>query len=505
MRGGGAAFGKFVDEERGSEDSDDTLRGTAFGEEGATTARGSVDVLKAGLLRPCDMAGKRDEAKARRVRCGDVTWDGSGDRWRLKNSQSFCRVFQTDVTRVLNQALRQDPGKRQNPKPDVETEAIPRACHQVPGVGRLDFEETSREMHYWQPEDMFSRCNHHDQKGPAHNPVPSTQPASPSLAGEFLPHSDHLSAHYSRLESPLDSALATLTLIRDSSPSTALPAFTGHMTEVLHTLCRHAPLAPSLDTLGPTVPPPPTPTPVPKSATYAPVTACTAADHVEPLTVTNAPQSHSKRAERQPQSPDLVFRFDRFPFIRPPLKFRPHPAQMYIAIKEKSISGDLSLPSIRWTTKGNLTFTFRHDEKFTPAGAMALAPAIWALIRPQFKLPKNHPGHRYEPHADHGSHWHTVVIHAVPICPITNPNPTIGDGPDAIREETVSAARGWLRDIDIKDASLMCSDTDLPTRQSAPLRLSLAHREDADSLIQNGALVLGSRCRVSQYVAKPPS
>jgi hypothetical protein len=77
--------------------------------------------------------------------------------------------------------------------------------------------------------------------------------------------------------------------------------------------------------------------------------------------------------------------------------------------------------------------------------------------------------------------------------------------PDDIRAAVVSAAQDWLHDVDIKEASLMCSDADLLTRQSAPLRLSLARREEADSLVQNGALVLGSQCRVSRYVAKPLS
>ncbi|KAJ7306645.1 hypothetical protein DFH08DRAFT_975904 [Mycena albidolilacea] len=166
---------------------------------------------------------------------------------------------------------------------------------------------------------------------------------------------------------------------------------------------------------------------------------------------------------------------------------------MFIDIKGKSITGDLSLTGIQWTTKGNLTFTFHHDKKFTPAGAMKLAPVIWAFIRPQFKLPENHPG----PRMDHGGHWHTVVVHAVPIVPVSTPIPASGDRPDVIQKATVYAARNWLHLVDIQEASLMCSNTDLPTRQNAPLRLSLTRREDADSLVQNGALVLGSQCHVS--------
>ncbi|KAJ7802617.1 hypothetical protein B0H14DRAFT_2891736, partial [Mycena olivaceomarginata] len=65
-------------------------------------------------------------------------------------------------------------------------------------------------------------------------------------------HPDPLSAHYSRLESLLDSALATLTLIRDHTQSPDLPALTGHMTEVLQAFApwhHHDPIptpAPSL-------------------------------------------------------------------------------------------------------------------------------------------------------------------------------------------------------------------------------------------------------------------
>ncbi|KAJ7306257.1 hypothetical protein DFH08DRAFT_944851 [Mycena albidolilacea] len=97
---------------------------------------------------------------------------------------------------------------------------------------------------------------------------------------------------------------------------------------------------------------------------------------------------------------------------------------MFVDIKGKSITGDFSLTGIRWTTKGNLTFTFHHDEKFTSAGAMKLTPTIWAFIRPQFKLPENHPG----PRMDHGGHWHTVVIHAVPIVPVSVPSMHLGTG-----------------------------------------------------------------------------
>ncbi|KAF8139308.1 hypothetical protein K438DRAFT_2118218 [Mycena galopus ATCC 62051] len=89
----------------------------------------------------------------------------------------------------------------------------------------------------------------------------------------------------SRLETLLDSALATLTLIRDYAPTA--PALTIHSSEVLRVLCRHVPvpaLCPQPDTVTPTPTPTPTPSPTPAltstRATYADVTACPTTDPV---------------------------------------------------------------------------------------------------------------------------------------------------------------------------------------------------------------------------------
>ncbi|KAJ7893063.1 hypothetical protein B0H14DRAFT_2685106, partial [Mycena olivaceomarginata] len=295
-------------------------------------------------------------------------------------------------------------------------------------------------------------------------------------------HPDPLSAHYSRLESLLDSALATLTLIRDHTQSPDLPALTGHMTEVLQALCRHTVSVHP----GTTTTPIPTPAPSPSPSHPRPDLPRTATD---PAAISaNTPDSARTPtppvSPNKAQGPDLIFRFDCHPFNSPPPPARrPHPSRLFTEIEEKSIVGDLQLTSVRWTTKGNLAFTFLHDEHFASDDITKQSPELWKVIRRLLQLPKNH----FCPRVDRGGSWHNIVIH---------------------REETISGARGWLQSsgVDAEAISLMCSELDLASQETASLRVSLSSKKHADFLVQNGVLALGSQCRVSHYIpkSKPP-
>ncbi|KAJ7863107.1 hypothetical protein B0H14DRAFT_2739309 [Mycena olivaceomarginata] len=258
-----------------------------------------------------------------------------------------------------------------------------------------------------------------------------------------MTHSDPLSAHYSRLESLLDSALATLTLIHDHTQNPDLPALTGHMTEVLQALCRHTVSVHP----GTTTTPIPTPALSPSStrpATYAEVMTGTATD---PATISaNTPDSTCTPtlpvSPNKAQGPDLIFRFDCHPFNSPPpLARRPHPSHLFTEIKKKSIVGDLQLTSVRWTTKGNLAFTFLHNEHFASDNITKQSPELWKSSG-----------------------------------------------------------------VDAEAISLMCSELDLASQETASLRVSLSSKKHADFLVQNGVLALGSQCRVSHYIpkSKPP-
>ncbi|KAF8198166.1 hypothetical protein K438DRAFT_701379 [Mycena galopus ATCC 62051] len=359
---------------------------------------------------------------------------------------------------------------------------------------------------------MFSRSNHHDQKVPTHGLAPPTFLAPQLLAGDLLLHSDTLSVHYLRLEASLDSALAALTIIRDHVHTTTTPALSGHMIAVLQALCRHASvLAPhhTPDT-DPTPPPPPSLPSTTTPTTYAETMTGTATDPVAkpeedrgeitmadakpPAVTVVSPTPHLPKMQTRP---DLIFRLDHLPRAVSAAS-RPSTARLFIDIREKakSLLGDLHLASIRWTAKGNLTFAFLRDGKFTAEKAMKQAPMLWNFIRLTLRMPKH-----YSPRVDAGDSWHNVVIHAVP------QSGPISDSSDCtVHEWALQGVDSWLRTSgvvgEIKEMSFMCKDTDLLTRNTAPLRVSLSSPSDADLLIRNGALVLGTRCRVSRYIPK---
>ncbi|KAJ6478238.1 hypothetical protein C8R45DRAFT_1101628 [Mycena sanguinolenta] len=281
---------------------------------------------------------------------------------------------------------------------------------------------------------MFSRSNHHDQK------VPSASSAAPTLLASQLPAWDSptkpqtLPAHFSRLESLLDSALATLTLIRDYAPSNDQQVLSSHVTEVLQALYRHAFIPAPKSGLTPVImtssPAPPSPPTLPAAATYAVATAIPtcdgsvmasiadaegdAAEHMPVRTPSPTPTltpTQSDLLKVQNYVPDLIFHLDDSPHTIP-LAACPHSERLCIGIRESVLPGTgLRVVGVRWTQKGNLTVTFLHDAEFSMDAALKLAPAIWKLIRPLLKLPRQCTCPRIE----QGGSWHTVVIHGVPV------------------------------------------------------------------------------------------
>ncbi|KAJ7826913.1 hypothetical protein B0H14DRAFT_2816502 [Mycena olivaceomarginata] len=253
-----------------------------------------------------------------------------------------------------------------------------------------------------------------------------------------------------------------------------LPVFTGHTTEVLQALCRHThgSPCPTPDLLDLT--PTPMLSPAPVIATYAEAVAATATDpvttndmytptHTPPpserlkalTSTTNGTQGHtpppSGCSKAHVSNPDLVFHINCLPHA---ISARPPPFIIFSGLRTKSIIGDLQLAGVCWTPRGNLTIAFLHNESFT------MEEAIFDTVPP-------------------GSTAQECVIRGI----------------DSWLEVASVVDR-------INEMSFMCTDAILPTRETASLRVSLSSRRDADLLIQNGALVLGSCCRVSKYVAK---
>lgn len=339
---------------------------------------------------------------------------------------------------------------------------------------------------------MFSRCNHHDQMAPGVSLAPTTPLATcqPPRAGL-----DYTSAHHHRLESLLDSALAILTLIRDNAPSAAPPTFSSHMTEVLQALLRHTltpptSLCPIMDTVLEAQ------TPQPEPATYAQTAANTATDHVvmpkacEPNKIKSpsvsprlSPPPTPTRST--PVRPDLIFRFD----LEPPCT-RPHPSTLFKAIGAKPIIGGLTLNGVRWTHSGNLTLNLvgKGGDPAPAKDCLARVPAIWGAIRVLLGFSKQHAC----PRVDTGEPWHSVVIHNVPVLARDEPSLIPADWLE------MGGFRGKVENF-----SFMCSFDELFKKKFASVRVSLSSHADAELLVEKGALLFGSRCAVSHYVAKP--
>ncbi|KAF8146917.1 hypothetical protein K438DRAFT_1868260 [Mycena galopus ATCC 62051] len=320
-------------------------------------------------------------------------------------------------------------------------------------------------------------------------PAPSQTP-KPADTG-WPPSTDRISAHHDRLKSLLDSALATMTLILDTATT---PYFSAHTTDVLRALyqCTIVATCPS---------PIPSPTPAPTSkprpstptkiTTYADAVTVTP-DHtgagVDKANMTKA-AGHSREQSSASLAPDLIFRIDSLPSVP---TIRPHPNTLFPTLTAKPAAPDICMAGVWWTQNGNLTINFVHNDKYTAEGAMKHAPAIWGLIKPHLRLPKHCP----TPRIDHGGSWHSVVIHAVPTLPQPSKFGYERDHVTAYQWLSRGGFRGQVKHLS------MCSDEEL-SRKTVPVRVSLASRAEAEFLVKNGALIFGSRCRVSHYVAKP--
>ncbi|KAJ7758225.1 hypothetical protein B0H14DRAFT_3511739 [Mycena olivaceomarginata] len=183
------------------------------------------------------------------------------------------------------------------------------------------------------------------------------------LPAEYPLSLDLVLAHRLRLESLLDSALATLALIHDTAPDAA-PGGGLHF----HGSRGSVKAQPDGETPSPSLSPP------------------------QPIL-----------ARR-----DLIFRFNRVP--EPPTGRLP-PVAMFLAIQEGLRSRGLDVDSVRWLHNGDLTINFASPEKVKVSQVKASIPTIWAAIQPLLKLPKDAPC----PRADIGRPWHSVDVHKGPV------------------------------------------------------------------------------------------
>ncbi|KAF7365768.1 hypothetical protein MVEN_00450700 [Mycena venus] len=340
---------------------------------------------------------------------------------------------------------------------------------------------------------MILSLNHHHQKGQTACPAPAHH------TSDNLSSHDELLTHYQHLETLLDSALATLTLIHGISSS---PVYTPHLLGVLRVLDRHitqpSPITmPSDSTTATTATTTPTNAPKfePPTATYAAVTVadpqpaltCEAIKHESP-----ARAAHLCSPPKQPTR--VVIRFDKMPTDQPK-PVRASPLHLYkaisLALADCDIGNAALVAGVQWSRKGNLVLRPATDT-CTAKLLSQQFHRIWPAIRPLLKLSEDYKCPVFET----DEQWHSVVFHGVPMPPTRRAGAFSSDLVD-ISLQTSGASHGVL-----KSYSVLCHPEDFQTRDSLALRVSLSSEVDAAHLIKNGGFMAGTWCRVSPYAEK---
>ncbi|KAJ7256265.1 hypothetical protein C8J57DRAFT_1650662 [Mycena rebaudengoi] len=299
---------------------------------------------------------------------------------------------------------------------------------------------------------MFSHSNHHHENVSG----TSSRPTCPV-------HSAGFTAHQQTLESILDSALATISLLQDAT--TDQISYTPRTIAVLQAISvAYWPTAPPppLRATPELTPAPPlslaVPPPLPTTATYAQATAS-----VTPIIPLSSPST--ALADNHHPTPRVILRFDQFPRISP--------TQADTFMLYRAISGVLpkrQISAVNWTRNGNLAIhaaagfrdvrhIIRQDDE------------IWKAIKPLLSSTV----FQYPPSRKLESFRQLIVEDSLMENPITG---------------------------EVKGLSVLCRKEDFANKSSLSVKISLSSATDALWLIRNGGSFCGTQCRVSRYMAK---
>ncbi|KAJ7893581.1 hypothetical protein B0H13DRAFT_2339612 [Mycena leptocephala] len=180
---------------------------------------------------------------------------------------------------------------------------------------------------------MFS-CSDHHHDCPLQVPTPLSTTPPPET--QPIPHSDRVRAHHQRLETLLESALATLALIQDADCPVA---YTLHALE--------------------------------SASTPAAASSSTSASTPVPLTTTGT-KTYAQAAASRPSSPPLP---DSDP-ARPDIK---------------AIPGRKLIAGVRWTRNGNLIIQVEQDAASASMLIETHKDIIWRAIKPILRISDTHP------------------------------------------------------------------------------------------------------------------
>ncbi|KAJ7253276.1 hypothetical protein C8J57DRAFT_1660518 [Mycena rebaudengoi] len=349
---------------------------------------------------------------------------------------------------------------------------------------------------------MFSRSNHHDLAGASAPTAPST------LCYTSSSYLEPPSTHHQHLEALLDSALATLVLIHETTSGPI--AHSPRVTDVLRVLTRRI-IATSTSATTPAPDSAPTPPPllVPErapdtAATYAHALSAESSqppkDNIPkhcpilPTPSPSPPPSSRPPQHRRPDSeiPDVILCLDLLPQS---VSHRCSEGKLLITASdalEKAIGAVPAISGVRWTRNGNLALQVDLDGGSSKTIA-AHASVIWAAIRPLLGFTEQ----QRQPRFNEGNPWRAVVFHAVPV------------GPKSKKQFTLSSVRSWLG-LDgptspVRAVSVLCRNEDFAGKQYVSLRISMDSDTESQRLVTEGGLLFGTWCRASHYAARPRS
>ncbi|KAF7339025.1 hypothetical protein MVEN_01978700 [Mycena venus] len=336
---------------------------------------------------------------------------------------------------------------------------------------------------------MFSRSDHHHVGSPISTPAPTAPiPSIPT-------NSERLISRHQRLETLLDSALATLALIHDAGGPVS---YSDHVLDVLAALSRHI-VAPTIATPLPDLPTTAIPAHSPAATPNAPVSIPnddTKRSHVSYARANSAETRPHDPPKPKTSQPDIVVRFADAPGGPPREARRVNPAFIYDAIHDTLSPTNRLFAGVRWTRNWNLIIQVEPDTGTTSFMIEKYASRIWEIIRPILHFPDGHPSPAFET----GDPWHSVVFHDLPALP-QRAEYTIPKVQNSLE------IGGYYHPV--KAISVLCTDEELARRCEngtwVSLRVTVETKDAAQELVDSGGMIMGGRYKATHYVPRSRS
>ncbi|KAF8955421.1 hypothetical protein BDZ97DRAFT_1926834 [Flammula alnicola] len=321
------------------------------------------------------------------------------------------------------------------------------------------------------------------QRGSIHvEAQPSTQP-TPTTS------TDVAARQVERLESLLDSVLATLSIIQANS--TTPVALSAHSREALAVLNKI--VTPEA--------PPVTNKPTTTSKSYAQATKdCHATQtvahaakpsHAGRLTHTRSRPGSSPATHHSPHR--LIVRWPDHPVPQSSSSLQKFITQL----KNQLPSDDVHISGANVTKAGSIVIHTKAPYKASqllenlPSGFMPIRRAATAAI-PDFSPPLN-----ADLNVELDVPWYGIVVHDIPAMPLA----AAFKGEEGGGNDLWDALEGeaGLAGQDIKDLRLLCRIEEMDEREHMSVKIMLEDSRICQHLKRNGVFLFGTHCRVSEY------